>query len=518
MRSIILRTAIGTLLVPTALTAQALAAPAPAPVPDALVAPSVEAPDALPAVPRQAPEALTAAPAPAPLPAPQAPHAHAPLTSAPRVALLSMPAWPQDPADGAFREARETLNRGDYRRAAQAFGEIPRRWPRSRYAPDAYYWQAFALSKQQNAGVAELRAARTALTALRRDYPRADVRDAAALRANVVGRLAQLGDADAVQENSRSAATASRPSPAPAPRAAQQPCPDDDDEDDTRVVALNALLQMDAESAVPILKQVLARKDACSVVLRRKAVFLLSQKRSPETADILVDLVRNDPDREVREQAIFWLSQVDGARAVDALEGILRTSNDAGIQEKAVFALSQHRSTRAGELLREFALRNEAPVELRGQAIFWLGQQHAGESARFLRELYGRINNDELKEKVVFSLSQHRAPENAQFLLDIALDNAESAEMRKQALFWAGQSRSVSIERLTQLYDQVSDTEVKEQLIFVYSQRRDQAAVDKLMDIAKNERDAELRKKAIFWLGQVNDPRVARFLLDLING
>ena len=36
-------------------------------------------------------------------------------------------------------------------------------------------------------------------------------------------------------------------------------------------------------------------------------------------------------------------------------------------------------------------------------------------------------------------------------------------------------------------------------------------------DIAKNDKDPELRKKAIFWLGQSHDPRVQQFLLDLIN-
>jgi dsDNA-binding SOS-regulon protein len=58
---------------------------------------------------------------------------------------------------------------------------------------------------------------------------------------------------------------------------------------------------------------------------------------------------------------------------------------------------------------------------------------------------------------------------------------------------------------------------MKEQLIFVYSQRREAAAVDKMLDIAKRETDTELRKKAVFWLGQSRDPRAAQFLLELIN-
>ena len=49
------------------------------------------------------------------------------------------------------------------------------------------------------------------------------------------------------------------------------------------------------------------------------------------------------------------------------------------------------------------------------------------------------------------------------------------------------------------------------------SQRRGDDAVDKLISIAKNEPDRELRKKAIFWLSQSKDPRVAKFLEELIS-
>jgi hypothetical protein len=58
---------------------------------------------------------------------------------------------------------------------------------------------------------------------------------------------------------------------------------------------------------------------------------------------------------------------------------------------------------------------------------------------------------------------------------------------------------------------------MKEQLIFVYSQRKESAAVDKLMDIVRTEQDRELRKNAMFWLGQSRDPRVPDFLLEMIN-
>ncbi|HNC95112.1 MAG TPA: hypothetical protein PKW90_03245, partial [Myxococcota bacterium] len=46
---------------------------------------------------------------------------------------------------------------------------------------------------------------------------------------------------------------------------------------------------IDADRAIPILKKVLARREKCSEVLRRKAVFLVSQKRTDETESILLD-------------------------------------------------------------------------------------------------------------------------------------------------------------------------------------------------------------------------------------
>jgi hypothetical protein len=73
------------------------------------------------------------------------------------------------------------------------------------------------------------------------------------------------------------------------------------------------------------------------------------------------------------------------------------------------------------------------------------------------------------------------------------------------------------MEQLAQLYNTMDEREMKDQMIFVFSQRREPAAFNKLMDIAKNDKDHEARKKAMFWLGQSRDPRVAAFLADMIN-
>ena len=222
---------------------------------------------------------------------------------------------------------------------------------------------------------------------------------------------------------------------------------------DTRVAALDALFQMKAAQAMPILMDVLERRDACSVELRRKAVFLVSQHETRETENILLRAVLEDPDEEVRHQAVFWLGQLSGDDAVTALETILQRTDDVELQEKVIFSLSQHGSSQAMQLLRDFAGDSDANADSREQAIFWLGQEGSSQDVSFLMDLYNRIDNRELQEKVIFSVSQS--------------ENSRSED-------W-------------------------------------------LMDIARNETNTELRDKAIFWLGQSGDERAAEFLAELIN-
>jgi HEAT repeat protein len=228
-----------------------------------------------------------------------------------------------------------------------------------------------------------------------------------------------------------------------------------------------------------------------------------------------MNVARTDPDPEVREQAVQWLSQVPGSTGL--LEGILKGSDDENIKEKALFALSQQDEPAAQQALRDFALRDSENPDLREKAIFWLGQNRSKDNTEFLRSLYSRLTNADLKEKVLFSLSQQEGAGNEQWLMNIAANPKEDIELRKKALFWAGQS-GVAMSELVGFYNRMPESEMKEQMIFVFSQREnDTAAIDKLFDIAKNEKDPELRKKAIFWLGQSRDPRVQQFLMDLIN-
>ena len=70
---------------------------------------------------------------------------------------------------------------------------------------------------------------------------------------------------------------------------------------------------------------------------------------------------------------------------------------------------------------------------------------------------------------------------------------------------------------LVRLYDSITDREMREQLVFVYSQRNEREAMDKMIDIARRDPDPEIRKRALFWIGQSKDPRATQLIQDILE-
>lgn len=475
--------------------------------------------------------------------APVPPAAYAPYAApAPRAARPASPVATRlpaeatikgDPADSLYRSARSAMQRGRFEEAAEMMRDLRKRYPKSGYVADSYYWEAYALSR--TGGSAELRQAMAALETQASRYPKAATSgDARALKAELTARLARGGDARAAEDLTRAAMGAGMPVPQPAPaaRPAATPRParpaappmargerDSDEcgeDDDVQAAALNGLMQMDASRAMPVLKKVLARRDPGSECLRRRAVFIVSQQAT-DAAPILLETARNDPDAGVRGQAVFWLSQVNSDAAVAALDSILRFSKDAEVREKAVYALGQQESPRAAQSLRDLASNEQAPAELRDKAVFWIGQRDDAASRTYLRDLYRKTSNAELKEKILFSVSQSDDPQARTWLLGVVRDPKEPMEARKRAFFWVGQQGATAAELAT-LGNQLTEPELREQLVFALAQSNDPAAIDRLIEIARSDKDREMRKKAIFWLGQSDDPRATDVLARILTG
>ena len=104
-------------------------------------------------------------------------------------------------------------------------------------------------------------------------------------------------------------------------------------------------------------------------------------------------------------------------------------------------------------------------------------------------------------------------------LLRIARNPRISRRTRSQAVFWLGQAAGEAATRgLSDLVDdRAADRDVREQAVFALSQRPHEEGVPALIRIVRENPDPELRKKAIFWLGQSDDPRALALFEELLT-
>jgi hypothetical protein len=101
-------------------------------------------------------------------------------------------------------------------------------------------------------------------------------------------------------------------------------------------------------------------------------------------------------------------------------------------------------------------------------------------------------------------------------LSKIARDEERPSATRKQALFWLAQAAGDRVAG-TEKEKETPETEIRKQAVFALSQRRNGEAVPALIQVARNNRDPEVRRSALFWLGQSNDSRVVDFFDELLR-
>jgi hypothetical protein len=126
----------------------------------------------------------------------------------------------------------------------------------------------------------------------------------------------------------------------------------------------------------------------------------------------------------------------------DAVAGLLAIAQDGknGGGENAIFPATLADSVTVWPQLLTIARNNQAPQDARKQAVFWLSQAASDSATSGLADLAGSDKeSDEIRKQAVFALSQRPRDEGVPALIKVAKSRT-SAEVKKSALFWLGQT------------------------------------------------------------------------------
>jgi HEAT repeat protein len=423
------------------------------------------------------------------------------------VFLVNGPLWAQtsQPAgekeQKMFQSAKDAVYKKDWLVATEQWRNFCTQFPQSQWGAEPYYWLSYALNQAAreisdfNKQTAMFEQAMIKVEMLLERFKDSTwASDARMLRIELAEKLVKAGKAQYKKYITRGAEA------------------ENGADINVKLVALDALLQMDEEKALPILKKIIRENKDKNI--RAKAVFVLSQHDDPSIAPLLGEIARKDTDPYVREQAIFWLGQHGDGLGI--LLGLYHDSMDKKLKEKILFAFSEDESEASFNKLLEIA-KGDSDLEMREKALFWIGQSDNERAPGALMDMYKANTDIELKKKIIFSLGQLEDEKSSAFLKEIATGNSED-RLKEEAVFWIGQKGGeANANLLKAMYDGNGSFAVKEKILFSLSQNESQAALKHLFAIARSEKNPELKKKAIFWIGQFDSDEAAKFLQQLID-
>ena len=231
----------------------------------------------------------------------------------------------------------------------------------------------------------------------------------------------------------------------------------------------------------------------------------------------LLDAAVLDPERsyDFSGAPVYWLGNLAVEESLAFIERLFRTGAESDVREKTVFLISCHAAPRAYDILKTAALEDR-DTKIRRSAVFWIGTSSDVRALAGLKDIFRKERNPDVREHVVFALSLRKEKEAVVELIRIARE--ENGDAREKAVFWLGQKASEeSVKALKDIIQSPSgEDKLKEQAVFALSQLPREKGVPILLDIARTHKNPHVRKQAIFWLGQSDDPAALKLFEEIL--
>ena len=210
-------------------------------------------------------------------------------------------------------------------------------------------------------------------------------------------------------------------------------------------------------------------------------------------------------DEDLKLMAIQSLQHSDAEQAIPMLEKLLEGSASPRLKERALFVLAQSNSPRAREILKGFAKGNSTP-DLQNNAIRYLGIHGGKESRAALAEIYGATTDVDAKRQILRAFMVSGEKDR---LLTVA-QGEQNPELRREAVRQLGVMGAH--DELWSMYQKESAVEVKQQILqamFVGGN------ATRMIDLAKNEQNPELRRTAVRNLGLMGGKNTGDALVEI---
>lgn len=375
----------------------------------------------------------------------------------------------QDRAERAadrYERAMDLVDDSRWQAAVDAFEAVVRE--KDARADAALYWQAYAQMKQGHAQEAVAK-----IQALRAAHPKSRwLKEAGALELEIKGRAGQPARPESIED------------------------------EELKLIAIQNLMHMDPAQALPLLQRTL-ESPRSSPKLKERALFVLSQSGSPQAREILVRAAKGDAYPGLQRKAIQNLGIFGGGENAAALAEIYAASSEREVKRAVLQAYMV-----SGQRDRLLALaKGEADAALRRDAIQQLGVMGASDE---VWQMYG--GGDRATKKAV--LQALFVGGKGGRLVELARTEKDP-ELRRDAIRHLGLVGSPeTTAAMEEIYRSETDRSVREAVLqgfFV------QGNAKRLIEIARTEKDPEMKRKAVQQLSVMGHPEATKFMLEILE-
>lgn len=268
----------------------------------------------------------------------------------------------------------------------------------------------------------------------------------------------------------------------------------------------------------------IARNQNAARETRRSAIFWLGRpldarpRAVNDVAAALVAIARDEDDNQsVRQGALRALARLEHGAGTAALMELARDAQRGWLAREALSSLNASGDPRARTHLRDVVRRAEMPDEVLAAAIRGLGGEYAtGEDVKIIREAYAKLPGQKSEEAAVAVIANFGGSENVRWLLALAKDADQPIATRRRAVTHAYRG-GTPVSEIIKVYDETTDTQLKDAVMSALAESGEKAATDKLMQIARMDESPQMRRRAISMLGRSSDERVKKFLEGLAS-
>jgi hypothetical protein len=341
-----------------------------------------------------------------------------------------------------YSRGLDALDQRNYERALKDFDEYLRAasGQKESRADGALYWKAYSLNK-----LSRRDEALASLAQMEKTYPSSR----------------WLNDAKALQIEINQ-------------NAGKPASPENWTDEDLKLLALNSLVNTDAERTVPLLEKLLADPKA-TPRLKSRALFVLAQSRNPKAGEIITKYAKGAGNPDVQLKAVEYLGVFGAKQNQQTLAEIYGSTSDPALKRAVLrgYLIAKDKD----HLLA--AAKSESNQDLRQEAVRDLGA--LGGQAE-LAQMYGSEKDANVKREIIhaFAMKREKAP----------------------------------VDTIVSLYSSESDKNLKREML---RSLRAQGAAKQLVDIARKETDPGLKQEAVRELSNMHSKEAQDYMMELLN-